>query len=244
MTRNYKTGLIYVLIVVYLLVVAVFLTLAIDQAINLISLYRVSASPSATTDLRNLWRLSLSLSNDTLITAIVAVILFGLVSRHPRRLLPVSIIAALIFITLNLYSGRHILPQVLIWPTPPSLSEQYIQVLAANDLEAALKFTDQSDECHTIMAQVFQDHRALLEQQLGGDEPKLALQDISVKKTTTFYSKPVPQGFIIMQPVPKQLTTIAARWENGETTWLNLKMSYQPFLGTRYICGQDIESSM
>ena len=243
MNRSYKTRLIYVLTGIYVLVVAVFLTLAIDQAINLFSLYRISASPSSATGLRNLWRLSLSLTNDTLITAIVAVVLFGLVSRRPRRLLPVSIIATLIFITFNLYSGRHILPQVLIWPMPHSLSEQYIQVLAANDLEAALSLTDQSNECNTIMTQVFEDHQALL-QQLGDDGLELALRDTSVKKITTFYGKPIPQGFVIMQPVPEQLATIAVRWENGETTWLNLKMSYEPVLGTRYICGQDIDSSV
>jgi hypothetical protein len=58
----------------------------------------------------------------------------------------------------------------------------------------------------------------------------------------TFYDKPVPQGFVIMQPVPKNQTTIMAETEDDGVVWLSLKMSYKPFLGTRYICGQYIDS--
>jgi hypothetical protein len=43
-----------------------------------------------------------------------------------------------------------------------------------------------------------------------------------------------------MQPVPRQLATITAKTEKGSTIWLNLKMTYSPFLGTRYICGAEV----
>jgi hypothetical protein len=230
------------LIGAYLLVVAGFLSLAIHQAIRLASLYRVSAAPSSGAGVRSLQRLSMGIGDDVLILAVIAAVLFILVFRHPRRLLPLSIVAGLVFIGLNLYSGRHVLPQLLIWPSPVSLSEQYVEALAGEDLEAALRLTDGSDVCETIMGEAFQDHQARLTQSLGDERRQSDIQDTSVKSIKTFYDKPVPQGFVLMQPVPKHLATIMAETENGGTSWLSLKMSYKPFLGTRYICGKDIDS--
>jgi hypothetical protein len=229
MTRGYKTGLIYVLIGVYLLVVAGFLSLAIHQAIRLVGLYRVSAAPSSATGVSRLQRLSMGVGDDVLILLVIAAVLFILIFRHPRRLLSLSIVAGLVFLGLNLYSGRHALPQLLIWPSPVSLSEQYVEALAADDMEAALRLTDGSEACKTEMKQAFQ-------------ERELGIQETSVKSLVTFYDKPVPQGFVLMQPVPKHLATIMAETENGGASWLSLKMSYKPFLGTRYICGKDIDS--
>ena len=242
MTKGYKTGLIYVLIGGYLLVVAGFLSLAIQQAIRLVSLYRVSADPSSRVGVSRLQRLSIGVGDDVLMLAFVAAVLFILVFRHPRRLLPLSIIAGLVFIGLNLYSGRHMLPDLLIRPSPVSLSEQYVEALAAEDLEAALRLTDRSDVCETTMAQVFQDHQARLTQSLGEKRRQSVIKDTSVKSIRTFYDKPVPQGFVITQPVPKNLATVVVETENGGTVWLSLKMSYQPILGTRYIYGKDTDS--
>jgi hypothetical protein len=237
--RNYRTGLIWILTGIYLLIMAVLLTLAIDQAYFLVSLYRVSASPGPVTDFSNLRRLSFG--RDLLILAVVAAILFLLVRRHLRRLLPISMIAILIFMVLNLYSGRHVLPQLLIWPAPDVLVEQYAQALAANDLEAALHLTDGSEACQTIMGPIFQAHQAQFQQRLADDRPEMSIKNISVKSITTFYEKPVSQGFVLMQPGPSQLVTVMAEMENGQTIWLNLKLRYTPFWGTRYICGQDID---
>ena len=242
MSRKCRTGLILALTGICILAISALLTLAIGQARNLVSLYTVSVSPPRATGVRNLWRLNTSLSSDALILAIVAAVVFILVFRHPRRLALVSIVAALAFIALNLFSGRHILPQLLVWPTPISLSEQYVRALAANDLETALRLTDGSEECKTIMAQLFQDDQARLKQRIGGNLKKANIRDIFIPSITTFYDKPLPQGVVIMQPVPKQLATVTAKTENGETIWLNLKMSYSPYLGTRYICGEDIGS--
>ena len=201
-----------------------------------------SAAPSSATGASNLLRPSTLFGNDALILVSVAAILFLIVFRRPRGLLPLSIIAVLIFVGLNLYSGRHVLPQLLIWPSPVSLSEQYVQALAADDLEAALRLTGGSDACKTRMKQAFQDHQARLTQRLGDGRRELGIQETSVKSLVTFYDKPVPQGFVLMQPVPKHLATIMAETENGGASWLSLKMSYKPFLGTRYICGKDIDS--
>jgi hypothetical protein len=156
-------------------------------------------------------------------------------------LLPVSIIAPLLFVALNLYSGRHILPQLLVWPPPSSLTEQYVQALGSNDLEAILRLTDQSEACETIMAQVFQKHQAQLSQKVGNDRPETSFQNISVKSFRTFYDQPVSQRFVMMQPVPGQQVTFVAEMEDGQTIWLNLRMRYTPFWGTRYICGQAVD---
>ncbi len=242
MSRKCRTGLVLTLTGIGILVVSALLTLAIGQARNLVGLYSVSVSPPRATGVRNLWRLNTSLSSDVLILAIVVVLLFILVFRHPRRLGPVSIVAGLAFIGLNLFSGRHILPQLLVWPSPVSLSEQYVQALAADDLEAALQLTDGSDKCERVMAQAFQEDRSRLKQTIGDDLKEANIRDIFVPSIKTFYDKPLPQGFVIMQPAPKQLTTVMAKTENGETIWLNLKMSHSPYLGTRYICGGDVDS--
>jgi hypothetical protein len=236
--KNYRTILISALISAYLLAISALLTLAIDQAVSLTRLYGVSASPGPVTDFSNLRRLSFS--NELLILVILAVISFVLVFRHPRRLLPLSITAVLLFVALNLCSGRHLLLQILIWPTPGSLVEQYTWALAADDLEAALRLTDGSEACEAIIEQVFQEHRAKLRQRIGDDQPETGIKNISLKRITTFYEKPVPQRFLMMQPVPSQRVSTLTEMENGKNIWLSLKMRYTPFFGTRYICGQDI----
>lgn len=235
--KKYKTGLIFILIGVYLLIVSAFLTLAIDQALILISLYRASASPGPGAN--NL--LILSFGNQVLILVAIATVLFFLVFKRMQRLLPVSIIVVLVSIGLNLYSGRHVLPQLLIWPAPVSLAEQYIQALVANDLKGALRLTDQSEACEAIMSQAFQRHQAQLKQKIDSDRLESSIRDIAGQSFRTFYDKPVPQGFVTMQPVPSQQVTIMAKMENGKTFWLRLKMRYTPFWGTRYICGQYID---
>lgn len=225
-----------------ILAVSALLTLAIGQARSLVSLYTVSVSPPRAAGVRNLWKLNTSLSSDVVILAIVAALLFILVFRHPRRLGPVSIVAGMTFIGLNLFSGRHILPQLLVWPTPISLSERYVQALAADDLEAALQLTDGSDKCETVTVQAFEEDQARLKQRIGANMKEANIREISIPSIKTFYDKPLPQGLVIVQPVPKQLATVMAKTEIGETIWLSLKMSYSPFLGTRYICGKDIDS--
>jgi hypothetical protein len=225
-------------------VIAAFLTLAVHQARILISLYSASAAPSSATGASNLLRPSTLFGNDALIMVSVAAISFLIVFRRPCRILPLSIVAVLIFVGLNLYSGHHVLPQLLIWPSPVLLSEQYAQALAADDLEAALRLTDGSDECKIRAKKAFQDHRARLTQRLGDERNVLGIGNTDVKSFATFYDKPVPQRSAIVQPVPQHLATIMAETENGGIVWLNLKMSYRPFLGTRYICGAGIDSSV
>jgi hypothetical protein len=236
--RNYKTVLYWILTGIFLVVVSGFLTLAIDQAILLTRLYDVSAFPGPVTDYSQLR--GLSFGSELSILAILAAILFVPVRGRPRRLLPVSIVAILIFVALNLYSGRHVLPRVLVWPSPVPLSERYVQALAENDLEAALRLTDRSPECEALMGEVLQDDQARVKQILGDDGDKLNIRDASVMRFTTFYDKPFPQGLGILQPVPQQLVTVMVETEKGSPIWLSLKMSYGPFIGTRYICGGEI----
>ena len=235
MAQKFESVFILILTGLWLFVISALLTLAINQARILINLYAASAAPQPAIGASNLLRFSSG--NEALILGVVAAVLFLLVFRRPHRLLPVSIMAVLIFFALNLYSGRHILPQLLIWPSPISLSEQYVQALAANDLNAVLRLTDQSNECVTITRQVFQDHRSQLEQGIDADQSEPVIQDTVVMSIQTFYDKPVPERFVTMQPVPQQGVTIMARIERGSNLWLNLRMSYTPYLGTRYICG-------
>jgi hypothetical protein len=237
MGHKFKTALRFIATGLWLLIMSVLLTLAVNQARRLISLYTASVALASTIGASNLMRPSTRFSNDILILISVAAVLAILVFKRPDRLGPVSISAALVFVALNLYSGRHLLPQLLIWPSPPALSEQYMQALSANDIEAALRLTDRSEACRTVTAAIFQQHRARLAQQLGENRPAANLRDISVKRLATFYDQPLPQGRVIMQPVPQQLLTLTAKTKTGSSIWLNLKLSYRPLFGTRYICG-------
>jgi len=240
MRQKSKSVFVLILTGLWLLIVSAFLTLAINQARQLTNLYAASAAPPPAIGASNLLRPGGG--NDGLILVGVAAVLFLLVFRRPRRLLFVSVGAVLVFFVLNLASGRHVLPQLLIWPSPVSLSERYVQAVALDDLGAVLRLTDRSVRCETVMRQLFQDHRRQWGQQVGLSQPASVKDTVSVERISTFYEKPVTQRILFMQPAPHQLATIGTRLENGRTVWLNLKMSYRPFVGRRYLCGDEIGS--
>jgi hypothetical protein len=224
MTEKLKTGIRLTLLCVYLLVVSALLVLAVEQTIRLL---RLQAAPVPT-------RLGLGLTGEMLVSVVTAAVLFALVFRRPRRLLAVSLLALLAFVGLNLYSGRHVLPQVLIWPTPVSLAERYTQALAADDLDAALRLTDRSDSCTRIMSQAFRDHQARLMQTLGEDWKEVGMTTVSVNGITTVYE----------DHFPYQLATVRVETEGDRSAWLTVQMQYGPFLGTRYICGKKLNSEL
>jgi hypothetical protein len=174
----------------------------------------------------------LGLPGIALVLLALAAILFAVVFRHPRRLLAVSLVGILAFGVLNLVSRRHVLPDVLIWPSPRALSEQYVQALAADDLEAALKLAHPSHECHQITTQQFLDQRAQLAESLGDGWSGSDYRHPTAKRITSFCDYQMPQ-----QPVHVQVET-----EAGTTAWLTLRMRYQPVMGARYMCGTVIDS--
>jgi hypothetical protein len=142
---------------------------------------------------------------------------------------------------LNLYSGRHVLPLILVWPWPPALLEGYTQALAADDLEAALRLTDGSDDCTQAVIEVFSEHQAQLRQRLGADWREEGVHSSPHRSIMTYYERPVPAGGIL-QPVPTRLLRFMVRTEGGKLAWLvGLKVRYKPFLGGRYICGQGMD---
>jgi hypothetical protein len=231
----------YFLIGVYLLVLSAFLVLAFQQSIGLVGLHHASSSLPLARSLSSQWWAGIGFGSYALGMVIMAAVLFTLVFRHPRRLLSVSLIVALVSAGLNLYSARHALPQVLIWPGPRSLSDQYIRALAADDLEAALRLTDGSDACTSIMVQAFQEDQARLKQRLGAGWQGAGLSETSIRSIATFFGSRLPEGFSVLQPVPQQLARIIVESENGKTAWLSLRMSHGPFLGRRYICGRGMD---
>jgi hypothetical protein len=147
----------------------------------------------------------------------------------------------LAFAGLNLYSGRHVLPQVLIWPWPPALLEEYTQALASDDLEAALDLTDRSHECTQATMQAFSEHQSQLRKRLGTDWQEVGVYSSPHRSFVTYYEKPVSTGGIL-PPVPSHLFRLMVRTERGKLGWLvGLRSSYEPFLGGRYICGQGMD---
>jgi hypothetical protein len=121
---------------------------------------------------------------------------------------------------------------MLIWPSPRTLSERYVQALAADDLEAALQLTHPSHECHQIMTQQFLDQQAQLAERLGDGWLESGLRHSIAKRTTILYDDHIPQ----------QLVHIQVETRAGKTVGLTLRMRYQRLMGTRYICGTGIDS--
>ena len=219
MKQKLKKGTEYVLMGGFLLVVSALLLLAVSHVGRF---YR----PLRTPLLERLGLLGIAL-----VLLALAALLFAVVFRHPRRLLAVSFLGILAFVVLNLVSGRHVLPEMLIWPSPRTLSERYVQALAAGDLEAALQLTHPSHECHQTMTRQFLDQRAQLAERLGDGWPESGFRHSTVKRITYFYDNHIPQ----------QLVHIRVETEAGETDWLTLRMRYQPLMGARYICGTGID---
>jgi hypothetical protein len=241
MSGKFKAGLQYTLIGVWLLFLSALLMLAIDQALTLGRLYAASISPGPASDLGALAGPRIGFGAYALAAAIVGSVLFVVVRRQPRRLLLASALMLLAFVTLNLYSGRHLLPQVLVWPWPSALLEEYTQALAADDLETALRLTDGSEDCTQATMQAYTHHQSLLQQRLGSGWQNAGVRSTPSREVTTYYEKPVPRSGIL-QPVPTQLFRLLVRKERGQLAWLvGLKLRYKPFLGARYICGQGVD---
>lgn len=241
MIGKLKTGLKYALIVIWFLFLSALLMLAIDQALTLRSLYAASISPGPASDPSALAGPRIDLWIYALAAAILASVLFAVVRRHRRRFLPASVLLLLAFAALNLYSGRHLLPQVLVPPLPSALLEEYTQALAADDLEAALRLTDRSQGCTQAMKEAFSEHQAQLRERLGADWQQAGLHSSPHRSIMTYYEKPVPTGGFL-QPVPTQLVRLLVRTEGGKLAWLvGHKLHYKPFLGARYLCGQGMD---
>ena len=235
-------GLGYLLMGGYLLALSALLVLALHQAMGLVGLHNAWVALPLARSLSSQWWAGIGAGGYALGMAGIAVSLFILVYRHPRRLLSVTLIIVLTVAGLNLYSARHALPQALIWPNPRSLSDQYLQALADEDLEAALRLTDGSDACASTMSQVFQEDQHLLEERLGTGWQDKGLPEASVRSIATFFAPWPPEEVAVLQPVPQQLARIMVRSEDGKTVWLSLRMSHGPFLGRRYVCGKGMDS--
>jgi hypothetical protein len=235
-------GVGYLLIGGYLLLLSAILVLALHQAMGLVGLHSGWAALPLARSLSSQWWAGIGAGGYALGMVGIATILFILVLRRPRRLLLVTLVIILAVAGLDLYSARHVLPQVLIWPSPLSLSDQYLQALADEDPEAALRLTDRSDACTAIMTQVFQEDHNLLEERLGTGWQDNGLPKASVRSIATYFAPWPPEEVTVLQPVPQQLARIMVRTEDDKTAWLSLRMSHGPFLGRRYICGAGMDS--
>ena len=244
MVRKLKTGFVYLLIGGWFLLLSGLLMLAINQALKLGRLYAASISPGpAAAQLHVITGPAIGFGAYALAAAIVTLALLVLVRRQPRRLLLASAFVLLAFVAVNLYSGRHLLPQILVWPWPwPSaLLQEYAQTLAADDLEAALRLTDGSDQCRQAVTEAFSDHQSQLRQRLGADWQEAGLRASPHRSIMTYYEEPVPSRGIL-QPAPTQLVRLLVRTERGTLAWLvGLKVRYKPFLGARYFCGLGLD---
>jgi hypothetical protein len=245
MVGKLKKGFVYLLIAGWFLLLSALLMLAIDQALTLSHLYAASISAGPASDPSTVTGPRVGFWVYPLAAVVLASLPLLVARRHLRRLLLASALMLLAFAGLNLYSGRHLLPQLLAWPWPwpwPSaLLQEYAQALAADDLEAALRLTDGSDQCRQAVTEVFSDHQSQLRQKLGADWQEAGLHASPHRSIMTYYEEPVPSRGIL-QPVPTQLVRLLVRRERGNLAWLvGLKVRYKPFLGARYFCGQGLD---
>jgi hypothetical protein len=106
---------------------------------------------------------------------------------------------------------------------------------------AALDLSEQSVACLAATAAAFEDHKALLQQQLGATGDAAQLENVTVRSATWFYERPVPERYLFMLPVPSQLYAVAARFDGDRTVVFDLKTRHQPYFGPRHLCGQDMQ---
>ena len=220
MKQKLVNGTKYVLMAAFLLAIAALLLLAASQVGRF---YRPLRAPVLE---------RLGLPGIALALLALAAILFAFVARHPRRLLAVGLLGLLAFVALNLASGRHVLPQALIWPSPSTLAERYVQALAANDLDAALQLAHPSHECHQLMIEQFSGQQAQLAQRLGDGWSESGYRQATAKRIT----------FVTGGDLPQQLVHVQVETEAGRTAWLTLSMRTKSLMGARTICGTGIDA--
>ena len=132
----------YLLMGGYLLALSAILVLALHQAMGLVGLHNAYvALPLAGSISHQRWA-AISAAGYAKGKDGIAGILLMLVLSYPRRLLFVSLVFVLGVVCVRLYSAQHVVRQVLIRPSPGSLSDRYLLALAADDLVAALRLTD------------------------------------------------------------------------------------------------------
>lgn len=216
---NFLTGL-------FLLALALLLTIALSDAVNLLLLRYLSSSGA---DPQRILQAQSLFGNDLLIFALVTSLLLGLWLWQRPHLLLTAVIVVLLFFTLNLVSGRHILPLFLIRPFPQQLAKGYVNALATNHVDTALKLTDDSDLCQKNVMALFQEHQALFRQKMGNATPAAPVRTIDVVQIAT--------GYQTSSPIPGQMLTLKVELESEATVWLTLRSTYKPWFGRRYLCG-------
>jgi hypothetical protein len=242
MTAKIKTVLTAILLAIWLLFLSVLLMLAVEQALRLGSLYSASMASGPASDPTAIAGPRIPFWAYALAAILLSALALAIVWRRPRRLLLTSLLLIVAFGALNLYSGRHLLLQAIVWPMPSPLLEEYAEALAANDLGAALDLTDGSEACNQAVTSVFAAHQAKIQQGLGQDWREKGVWTSPVRRVTTYYEKPVPSGGLL-HPVPTQMARLLVRTaERSGVAWLvGLKLRYKPLVGRRYICGEGMD---
>lgn len=79
-------------------------------------------------------------------------------SRLRRWLLSLGVLLLLVagITAVDLITTRHVLPRVLIRPTPRALAHTFVEAITSGDRELAMSLTDGSPACVANMARTFE----------------------------------------------------------------------------------------
>ena len=135
----------------------------------------------------------------------------------------------------TMVSGRHLLPDLFIWPSPTTLATRFVRAAAAGDLETAVSLTNGSDTCRANVRRAFADLDASLQQAAGGERSP-AIQSVTVAREMTTYEAPIPADKVLPPPIPTQQAVIRVTMPSSRSIWLTMDMQYRPIWGRRFLC--------
>ena len=76
-------------------------------------------------------------------------------SRTSRYLLVIVMVLAIVVVRDVIFVG-HVLPRMLIQPSPDAIADTFVEAITAGDLDLALSLTDGTPECVANMTRTFE----------------------------------------------------------------------------------------
>jgi len=230
MAPRFKKIAAAILSTAWVVIVAAFLSIAAGNFLRVYNLRRVQPDPQITT----FSGFRPGVPAEILIWMGATVVLFFLVHNQPQRILPLSLIAVVLFLAFNLFGARHILPLDLIPPRPAVLAEGYVEALLAGDPQKALQLSGPAEACQRATLAMYDAERLLIDEAPGAESQDYSLKLGSVQ---TFNGRSAPDALGISRVLPQQRLEVQVRRGAAEPLIFNLEFLHTPGIGLRTICG-------
>lgn len=137
------------------------------------------------------------------------------VSRTSRYLLVIVLVLVAVVLR-DIIFVRHVLPRMLIQPSPDAIADTFVKAITAGDLELALSLTDGTTDCVANMTRTFEWY-----------SPKytgVQADELDMKRYFWYVDDPADE-------------TIAFTFFSDLDDWpITFRTTYSPF-GKRFTCG-------